>query len=71
MCSIAGVIDFQNDLRGQQDVFAAMQKTMTCRGPDQNGMYITPCAALLHNRLCVIDIQNGRQPMTVSLGPRP
>lgn len=65
MCSIAGVIDFANDLRDQGAVFAAMQRTMTSRGPDQHGTYVTECAALLHNRLCVIDIENGRQPMTV------
>ena len=70
MCSIAGVIDFQNDLRGQGAVFAAMQKAMVSRGPDQHGVYLTESAALLHNRLAVIDIENGRQPMTVGEGPR-
>ena len=65
MCSIAGVIDFQNDLRSQGPVFRAMQQTMTRRGPDQHGAYVTEQAALLHNRLAVIDIENGRQPMTV------
>ena len=70
MCSIAGVIDFKNDLRGQGPVFAAMQRTMIRRGPDQHGSYVTENAALLHNRLCVIDIDNGRQPMTVGQGPR-
>ena len=65
MCSIAGVIDFANDLRDQGAVFSAMQRTMTSRGPDQHGTYVTECAALLHNRLAVIDIENGRQPMTV------
>ncbi len=64
MCSIAGVIDFQNDLRDQGAVFTAMQRTMTRRGPDQHGIYVTADAALLHNRLAVIDIDNGRQPMT-------
>ena len=70
MCSIAGVIDFQNDLRDQGYVFSDMQRTMTSRGPDQHGTYVTACAALLHNRLCVIDIENGRQPMTVGLDGR-
>ena len=68
MCSIAGVIDYANDLRDQGAVFAAMQRTMTSRGPDQHGAYVTACAALLHNRLCVIDIENGRQPMTAGRG---
>ena len=47
-----------------------MQASMTRRGPDQQGRYITDCAALLHNRLAVIDVDNGRQPMTAGQGPR-
>ena len=70
MCSIAGVIDLQNDLRGQGPVFRAMQQAMTRRGPDQHGTYVTRHAALLHNRLAVIDIENGRQPMTVGVDGR-
>ncbi len=70
MCSIAGVIDFQNDLRGQGPVLDAMQKSMVRRGPDQQGKYISEHAALLHDRLAVIDIENGRQPMTVGDGLR-
>ena len=70
MCSIAGAIDFHNDLRLQGPVFDAMQASMTRRGPDQQGRYITDCAALLHNRLAVIDVDNGRQPMTAGQGPR-
>ncbi len=68
MCSIAGVIDFKNDLRDQTTALAAMQRSMVSRGPDQRGAYVTERAALLHNRLAVIDIENGRQPMTVDGG---
>ncbi|MCD8116063.1 MAG: asparagine synthase (glutamine-hydrolyzing) [Oscillospiraceae bacterium] len=64
MCSIAGVIDFAHDMREEGAVLDAMHKSMTHRGPDQSGTYFSPSAALLHNRLCVIDIENGRQPMT-------
>ena len=70
MCSIAGVIDFHNDLRLQGPVLDAMQASMIRRGPDQQGRYITDCAALLHDRLAVIDIDNGRQPMTAGQGLR-
>ncbi len=68
MCSIAGMIDLSRDLRTQTDAFSAMQKTMTHRGPDQNDMYIGLHAALLHNRLAVIDVDKGRQPMTAAYG---
>ena len=68
MCSIAGVIDFQNDIRTQKAAFERMQNALSSRGPDQNGMHLTPHAALLHNRLCVIDIEHGVQPMTAQYG---
>ena len=68
MCSIAGMIDLARDLRDQSNAFRAMQESMTHRGPDQNGSHIDTHAALLHNRLSVIDPENGRQPMTVSQG---
>ena len=68
MCSIAGMIDLTRDLREQSEAFSAMQKSMTHRGPDQNGMYIDLHAALIHNRLSVIDVENGLQPMTAVYG---
>ena len=68
MCSIAGVIDFQNDLREQKDQFLQMQLSLARRGPDQSGSYSDKHAVLLHNRLCVIDLENGLQPMTAVRG---
>ena len=40
-----------------------MQTALRRRGPDQNGIYLTEHAALVHTRLSVIDPENGRQPM--------
>lgn len=70
MCSIAGVIDFKNDVRTQEKALGLMQEALSRRGPDQSGVYLMPHAALLHNRLCVIDIENGKQPMTEQYGGR-
>ena len=68
MCSIAGMIDLTRDIQTQTDAFAAMQQAMTHRGPDQSGLFLQRHAALLHNRLSVIDVENGRQPMTAAYG---
>ncbi len=68
MCSIAGILDFQQDLAQQNSVLSAMQNSLAHRGPDQNGMYVEKHVALLHNRLCVIDIEKGRQPMQARYG---
>lgn len=61
MCSIAGMIDLNRDVR-ELDL-SEMRDSMIPRGPDQRGRYRDACAALFHHRLCVIDAENGRQPM--------
>ena len=70
MCSICGIIDFEN--RNDIDIalLGNMGNTMKHRGPDQTNMYITNYAGLHHNRLSVIDPQNGIQPMTVVFNQR-
>ena len=62
MCSIAGMIDFVRDSRALD--LTKMARSMASRGPDQRGRYLDRSAALFHNRLCVIDPEGGRQPMT-------
>ena len=63
MCGIAGWIDFENNLIGQKSIMKAMANSMKMRGPDDEGIYISESAALVHRRLAVIDIENGKQPM--------
>ena len=65
MCGITGWVDYDRDLREQGQVLAEMVATMACRGPDAAGMWIAPHVALGHRRLSVIDIEGGRQPMSV------
>nr|WP_184984726.1 asparagine synthase (glutamine-hydrolyzing) [Sphaerisporangium rubeum] len=64
MCGICGWVDFSGDLQESRDVLAAMTATMACRGPDDEGMWISPHGAVGHRRLAIIDIEGGRQPMT-------
>jgi asparagine synthase (glutamine-hydrolysing) len=42
-----------------------MTRTMACRGPDAEGIWLGRHAALGHRRLAVIDIVGGAQPMSV------
>ena len=71
MCGIAGHINFTKSLSQEQDnIYAVMQQSLSRRGPDQNGMYIRGNAALIHARLCVVDIENGLQPMILKQGEK-
>ncbi len=63
MCSIAGKIDYHSDLKKEESDFLKMQNVLTRRGPDDKGMFIENHVSLLHTRLAVIDIENGKQPM--------
>lgn len=64
MCGIAGMISFKEDMRGYSDICSRMQKALLRRGPDQQGIFLSREAALVHTRLAVIDIEGGKQPMT-------
>ncbi len=62
------MIDLAQDVRGLD--LTEMKTSMKSRGPDQHGEYFSENAALFHNRLCVIDADNGRQPMMAAAGSR-
>lgn len=68
MCGIAGEVSFGCSVIKNKDSFLKMQKVLAPRGPDQNGIFIKDNVALIHSRLCVIDIENGIQPMTTKYG---
>src|SRR4051794_36892409 len=63
MCGITGWVDFERNLTLERATAQAMTNTMACRGPDAEGLWIAPHAALGHRRLAVIDLEGGRQPM--------
>ncbi|WP_027092064.1 asparagine synthase (glutamine-hydrolyzing) [Cohnella thermotolerans] len=63
MCGITGWVDWRNDLTTQADIVEKMTETMSLRGPDAAGTWLSRHCALGHRRLSVIDPQNGAQPM--------
>jgi asparagine synthase (glutamine-hydrolysing) len=63
MCGIAGWVDYERDLTAEAETARAMTKSMSLRGPDDEGLWLAPHAAIGHRRLAVIDVEGGRQPM--------
>jgi asparagine synthase (glutamine-hydrolysing) len=63
MCGIAGWADFGGDLARERTVAEGMIDTLTCRGPDDRGLWTDGRVALGHTRLAVIDVGASRQPM--------
>jgi asparagine synthase (glutamine-hydrolysing) len=61
MCGILGVVSKHAIDR---DAFSGALGTLTCRGPDQEGVLFDGRVALGHRRLSIIDLSEaGRQPM--------
>ncbi|MFE3549157.1 asparagine synthase (glutamine-hydrolyzing) [Streptomyces kronopolitis] len=65
MCGITGWISYDTDLTTQRRTLETMTRTMACRGPDADGIWLDTHAAFGHRRLAVIDLDGGTQPMAV------
>ncbi|MEO7019965.1 MAG: asparagine synthase (glutamine-hydrolyzing) [Ktedonobacteraceae bacterium] len=68
MCGITGWIDWQADLSNQSAILENMSGCLSRRGPDEQGHWLSPRAALAHRRLIVLDPQGGKQPMLYEAG---
>jgi asparagine synthase (glutamine-hydrolysing) len=65
MCGIAGILRFD----GQPVDPAAldrMRSHLSCRGPDEHGVFIDGPLGLAHTRLAILDPSHGAQPMLLS-----
>lgn len=63
MCGIAGVLEFNPERAVPEHVLKAMVKTITHRGPDDDGFYQDGPVGLAARRLKIIDLEGGHQPM--------
>src|SRR3972149_6886059 len=63
MCGICGKAYFDNSMKVDADLIKEMAGSMTHRGPDESGMYISGNMGLGHRRLNIIDLNTGRQPI--------
>ena len=68
MCGIAGWYDKSLNMRETEDILCEMSVSMKRRGPDDSGIFIENPVSLIHRRLAVIDVENGKQPMTKDIG---
>jgi len=68
MCSIAGFCnshaDYLRDSQKWESILAKMNLVLKRRGPDEDGILLREKCGLAHNRLSIIDLANGSQPMT-------
>lgn len=61
MCGIAGIIHF--NMKTSKEELDTMRSLLAHRGADGHGFYLYENVGLVHNRLSIIDLEQGRQPM--------
>ena len=59
MCGIGGWIGERDD-----KALARMQAALRHRGPDDAGQHVSDYVSLFHQRLSIIDLDGGRQPIS-------
>ncbi len=62
MCGIAGFMTFDGSIPSKE-IIEKMQKNLFHRGPDDSGDYFADGIALAHQRLSIIGLKNGNQPI--------
>ncbi|OIJ15967.1 asparagine synthase (glutamine-hydrolyzing) [Anaerobacillus arseniciselenatis] len=70
MCGITGWINWNKDLRKEEELVRRMANTLSKRGPDDYRVWSTNHAVFGHTRLVVVDPEGGKQPMTKSMSDK-
>ena len=63
MCGFVGIFGFTEPLESARSRALEMAKTVRHRGPDWSGIYSSECAILAHERLSIVDVEHGAQPL--------
>lgn len=64
MCGIFGILDIKSDVAELRTQALELSKTLRHRGPDWSGIWNNNNAILAHERLAIVDVNNGAQPLT-------
>ncbi|NVJ60557.1 MAG: asparagine synthase B [Gammaproteobacteria bacterium] len=63
MCSILGILDIKTDAAQLRPLALELSKKQRHRGPDWSGVYQGDKAILVHERLAIVDVNTGAQPL--------
>ncbi|KAB0290293.1 asparagine synthase B [Vibrio fortis] len=63
MCSVFGILDIKSDAAALRPVALEMSKKLRHRGPDWSGIYASDKAILAHERLAIVGLNSGAQPL--------
>ena len=63
MCSIFGVLELRQDVSSVRKMALQQSRLLRHRGPDWSGSYTSARAVLVHERLAIVDVNTGAQPL--------
>ncbi|WP_229157723.1 asparagine synthase B [Bradyrhizobium brasilense] len=63
LCGFVGIFGFKESLESARSRALEMAKTVRHRGPDWSGIYSSDGAVLAHERLSIVDVEHGAQPL--------
>jgi len=63
MCSILGLVDFDSKDQLKNEKIHKVNSYLTHRGPDDKGYYNDQYVSFAFNRLSILDLKNGNQPI--------
>lgn len=63
MCSIFSILDIKSDAASLRTTALECSRLLRHRGPDWSGIYHNDHAILVHERLAIVDTENGAQPL--------
>jgi asparagine synthase (glutamine-hydrolysing) len=63
MCSILGLLDLKDDPARHRRLALELSRRMRHRGPDWSGVWSGGRALLVHERLAIVDVEHGAQPL--------
>ena len=68
MCSILGIFDIRTDAQALRELALRLSKRQRHRGPDWSGVFSCERAILAHERLAIVDVVGGAQPLLNAAG---
>ena len=63
MCSILGILDIKSSPDDLRRTALELSRLMRHRGPDWSGIFSSDQAILAHERLAIVDVESGEQPL--------
>jgi asparagine synthase (glutamine-hydrolysing) len=68
MCGILGILDLKSDPLALRRLALKLSRLQRHRGPDWSGVFCDDGAVLMHERLAIVDVETGAQPIRSSDG---